>query len=164
MILRKWQRSYPPYYCFTASILMLYIPIGKWYFMLPIHPQENNRKAVVNVALSQRAINTAFYFWCECSSLYIFIICYMCRDNMIICSTSAALSFCAFKICWNTLWQNMILTCWCRSLYKRRVLPSVHLPLLKGLCFPRCFSLISFGTSSAFLPLEEHSEKIFQLV
>lgn len=51
------------------------------------------------------------------------LFCFMCRDKMIVCSISIALY--RSEICSKTLCQNMILTCWCRSLYKRRVLPSV---------------------------------------
>lgn len=47
--------------------------------MLPIHPQENNREAVVNLALSQRAINTAFFFN-ACVQLCIFLLSVKCTE------------------------------------------------------------------------------------
>lgn len=147
MILRKWQKSYPPHCCFTASVLILYIPIGKWYFMLPIHPQENNRKAVVNVALSQRAVNTAFLFDESVQLCIFFNICYMWRDNMIICSISAALSFCAFKICWNVLWFSPADV---DHFTRDESFPVSIFPSLKGFAFPDVFLSFLLGPSLHF--------------
>lgn len=48
--------------------------------MLPIHPQENNIKAVVNVALSQRAINTALFFFNVSVQLCIFSLSVICAE------------------------------------------------------------------------------------
>lgn len=55
--------------------------------MLPIHPQENNREAVVNLALSQRAINTAFFLMHVFSFVYFYYLLNAQRyDNLFYCS------------------------------------------------------------------------------